>query len=153
MGAAWWGLFGGFAMEALDFWTAVRRHQLWPWESPGGGRTLGPVAYIIGTALRLGVGTGVAVAARTSGHSATAWLAMLVGAGTPSLLEKATAFIPLAVQAGVTTLTTGIPPMQERGQAGFLVQPPDPHSTGNTRLVTPPPDGQSMVSDSEGQGS
>lgn len=152
MGAAWWGLFGGFAVEALEFWTAVRRHHLWPWENPGGGPTLGPLAYATATALRLVVGTGVAVAARTSGHSATAWVAMIVGAGTPSLLERVTAFIPLAVQASVTALTATTPRLGESAQAAFLVRPPDPSSTENGRPGMTPPDGQSNVSDGEGQG-
>lgn len=153
VGAAWWGLFGGFAVEALEFWTAVRRHHHWPWESPGDGPTLGLLAYVIATVLRLGVGTGVAVAARASGHSATAWLAMFVGAGAPSLLERVTALMPLVVHAGVTALAANTPSTGESGRPALLVQPSGPRSTGSNRLDAPPPDGEGMWSDSEGQGS
>lgn len=146
MGAALWGLFGGFAVESLEFWKAVRRHQHWPWESPGDGPNLGPLAYVIATALRLGVGAGVAVAAHTSQQNSSAWVAMLVGAGAPLLLEKAAALIPLAVQVGVTALTAASAPMGEGGQTALVAQPPGPRSVGASRPDAPVPDG-------EGQGS
>lgn len=153
VGAALWGLFGGFAVESLEFWTAVRRHHRWPWENPGDGPTLGLLAYVLATTLRLGVGAGVAVAARTSEQSATAWVAMIVGAGTPLLLEKATALIPLVLQVGVTALTATSPREGENGQAAFFVQPPGPRSAGNNRPDTPVPDSEAALSDGEGQGS
>jgi hypothetical protein len=152
VGAALWGLFGGFAVEALEFWTAVRRHHRWPWENPGDGPTLGPLAYILATALRLGVGAGVAVAARTSEQSATAWVAMTVGAGTPLLLEKATALIPLVLQVGVSALTANTPRVGESGQVAFLAQPPGPRSAGNNCPDTPAPGSETALSEGEGEG-
>lgn len=151
MGAALWGLFGGFAVESLEFWTAVRRHQRWPWENPDDRPTLGFLAYIIATTLRLSVGAGVAVAARTSEHSATAWVAMIVGAGTPLLLEKATALIPLVPQVGVTAVTATSPREEESGEAAFFLEPLSPRSAGHNHPDTSVPDRETTLSDGEGQ--
>ncbi|MFI1168544.1 hypothetical protein ACH4UM_34455 [Streptomyces sp. NPDC020801] len=151
VGAALWGLFGGFAVESLEFWTAVRRHQRWPWENPGDGPTLGLLAYILATTLRLGVGAGVAVAARTSEQSATAWVAMIVGAGTPLLLEKATALIPLVLQVGVTAVTATSPREGESGEAALFLEPLGPRSAGRNRPDTSVPDSETALSDGEGQ--
>lgn len=104
-----WGLFGGFAMEALDFIAAVRRHFRWPWTDDRGQANPGPIAYGIAVALRLAVSAGVATAAAASlkGHSLTAWMATTVGAMAPTAMEKVTTLIPLTIRAGTATDFSG----------------------------------------------
>jgi hypothetical protein len=96
--AAAWGTFGGFAMEALDFITAVRRHRRVPWrklipEDPG------PAIHAVTSVLRLTVGAGVAAAASRTSPSVSAWLALGLGAAAPVILEKLTALIPLVARS------------------------------------------------------
>ncbi len=64
---ALWGLFGGFAVEGLDLYTAVRRHGRWPWQS-GKAKDAGPWAYLIAELVRLAIGGGLAAAASASGQ-------------------------------------------------------------------------------------
>lgn len=106
LGPALWGMFGAFAIESLDFWTAVRRHGRWPWQGPDGDPGPGAMAYGIAEALRLVVGAGVSAAGCTSlGHGGTAWLAMTLGAAAPIVLEKLCVLVPLAIQGSVAALT------------------------------------------------
>ena len=96
--AAAWGAFGGFAMEALDYITAVRRHHRVPWQKilPGDP---GPTAHAIATVLRLIVGAGVAAAAARTTPSVSPWLAFGLGAAAPVVLEKLTTLIPLVLRS------------------------------------------------------
>ncbi|MBC2877240.1 MULTISPECIES: hypothetical protein [Streptomyces] len=117
---ALWGAFGGFAMEALDYIIAVRRWRRLPWnvdasslrddrqplpapdDRPGGGLPApGFLAYAIAGLLRAAVGCGVAAAVtRTSPMAMSAWLAVMIGATAPMVLEKITMFVPLVVHVG-----------------------------------------------------
>lgn len=118
--ALYWGAFGGFAMEALDFVRAVRWHRTLPWKvessSIGPGPTSqtprreirpgeenlpapGVAAYGVAALLRVVVGGGVAAAVAASPpHGVTPWIAMIVGAGALTVLEKITSLVPLVVQ-------------------------------------------------------
>jgi hypothetical protein len=115
-----WGAFGGFAMEALDYIIAVRRWRKLPWnvgasslvpgargpspaeqEAPDEGSP-GILAYSIAAVLRVVVGAGTAAAvASTVPKAMSAWLAVLVGATSPHVLEKVTLFVPLVLRIGV----------------------------------------------------
>jgi hypothetical protein len=101
--AALWGLFGGFAVEGLDLYVAVRRRGCWPWQTgktgnPGKPREAGPLAYVVAEVIRLLVGGGIAWAAATSGQVSTPVAALAVGIATPLLVERLTRFVPLPVE-------------------------------------------------------
>jgi hypothetical protein len=100
-----WGLFGGFAMDSLDFITAVRRHHRLPWRSANGNSEPGLLAYGIAVVLRLALGAGLAGAASASvPGGVSAWLAVGLGVAAPTVLEKLTTLIPLTLRAGLTVL-------------------------------------------------
>ncbi|WP_327401322.1 hypothetical protein OG194_14820 [Streptomyces sp. NBC_01288] len=113
-----WGAFGGFAMEALDYITAVRRWRRLPWSV--GASTLTPdrmvapnhhghqppielaapglLAYTIAGTLRIAIGAGLsATVVSTSPQTASAWIAVLTGATAPLVLEKVTVLVPLVI--------------------------------------------------------
>jgi hypothetical protein len=74
--AGLWGLFGGFAVEGLELYTAYQRYRRWPWQRPGGGENstangadqeLGEVGvwgYVVAEAIRLLIGAGLACSDR-----------------------------------------------------------------------------------------
>jgi hypothetical protein len=130
-----WGLFGGFAMEALDFITAVRRHQRWPWIDAEGRSRPGPLAYAIAVVLRLAVGAGVACAGAMSvPHLNAPWLAMGLGAAAPVVLEKLTSLIPLVLKGGLDALMAQA---QQPAQGDARSGPQTTHDTaviGESRL-------------------
>ncbi|MFE4637980.1 hypothetical protein ACFRJ1_32060 [Streptomyces sp. NPDC056773] len=111
-----WGAFGGFAMEAMDYIVAVRRWRKLPWDvgasslaeaAPAprqqNSETTAPgiLAYLIAAILRVLVGGGVAAAfTLTDPGAMSAWLAVLVGATAPYVLEKVTLFVPLVARVG-----------------------------------------------------
>lgn len=51
-----WGAFGGLAIEALDYITAVRKHRRLPWQREK-DTDPGPLAYGIATVLRITIGS------------------------------------------------------------------------------------------------
>jgi hypothetical protein len=113
-----WGLFGGFAIEALDVITAVRRHRRWPWLDERRRPEPGPLAYGIATVLRLVVGAGVACAAAASvRYGIRPWLAMGLGAAAPVVLEKLTALIPLMLRGGFDAVSSHLGQLAEDGKA------------------------------------
>lgn len=57
--AALGGLFGGFAVEGLDLYVAVRCHGCWPWRVRG-TREGGAAGYFIAEFFRLFIGSGLA---------------------------------------------------------------------------------------------
>ncbi|MEV4502617.1 hypothetical protein [Streptomyces klenkii] len=126
VGPTLWGLFGGFAIEALDLITAVRRHQRWPWLDKRGRPRPGPLAYSVAAGLRLVVGAGVACAAATSVHDrVTPWLAMGLGAAAPVVLEKLTALIPLLLRGCFGAMS------EHLGQSRAGVEPSTPATRGS----------------------
>ncbi|MFI9150372.1 hypothetical protein [Streptomyces sp. NPDC053367] len=142
-----WGAFGGFAMEALDYIIAVRRWRRLPWNvgastlsqgsRAGAHRTEpdeelpapGVLAYCVAGVLRIAVGGGVALACTaTAPGRMSAWLAVLVGATAPVVLEKVTAFVPLVTRVG------------REGIAATLQQPASgPEPLPPPEAVWPPP--------------
>jgi hypothetical protein len=89
---AMWGLFGGFAVEGLEFAGAIRRTGGWPWhqpEEPG----LAPLA--VSVVIRLVVGAGLAAAAGTTGQISGPFGALTMGIAAPLLIEQLARQIPL----------------------------------------------------------
>lgn len=92
--AALWGLGGGFAVEGLDFYGAVRRHGCWPWRVRG-PREVGAVGYFVAELIRLVTGSVLASALAESSQVTTAFGALAVGVAAPLLVERLTRAIPL----------------------------------------------------------
>lgn len=83
--AAVWGLGGGFAVEAIQLYGAIRRVRGFPWKrrsEPG----LGP--YTVATVLRLAVGAIVATAAGSAGAVENGFNAFALGIAAPLLVEN-----------------------------------------------------------------
>jgi hypothetical protein len=57
---ALWGAFGGFAVEAIQFYGAIRRTGDWPWKVKG---EPGPLPLLVPVIIRVGVGFGLTWAA------------------------------------------------------------------------------------------
>ncbi|MFE2511752.1 hypothetical protein [Streptomyces naganishii] len=116
--AAYWGAFGGFAIEVLDYCRAVRWHRKRPWNVSSASVGAGPsapraqsrpgdeelpapgwLAYLLGAVLRVVVGGGVAGAlAASPPHGTTPWIALIVGAGALTVMEKSLALVTLVTQ-------------------------------------------------------
>ncbi len=92
--AALWGLFGGFAVEGLDLYSAVRRRGRWPWQVPG-PREVGAAGYFVAELVRLVIGSGLACGLATSGQITTAVGAITAGVAAPLLVERLAQAIPL----------------------------------------------------------
>lgn len=99
--AALWGAFGGFAVEGLDFITAVRRHGRWPWRVPG-PLEVGAPGYIVAELIRLIIGGGLASAMAVSEQSTSAVGALAVGVAAPLIVERLSRAIPLTDSAEET---------------------------------------------------
>ena len=89
-----WGLFGGFAVEGLEFSAAIRRVGTWPWRLPG---EVGLVPLIVSIVIRLAVGAGLAAAAGSAGQVSGPFGALAVGVGAPLLIEQLARQVPLTV--------------------------------------------------------
>ncbi|MGH3511184.1 MAG: hypothetical protein ACRDYB_04365 [Acidimicrobiales bacterium] len=92
--AAVWGLFGGFAVEGLDLYGAVRRRGCWPWRAHG-PREVGATGYFVAELVRLLIGSGLASAFAESRQVTTAFGALAVGVAAPLIVERLTRAIPL----------------------------------------------------------
>lgn len=80
-----WGAFGGLAVEGLEFHGAIRRTGDWPWRSPGEPR-FAPLLFSV--FVRVGLGSGLAVASGISDQVSGAFGALAVGVATPLLVEQ-----------------------------------------------------------------
>lgn len=104
-----WGLFGGFAVEGLELYAALRRHGQWPWKlqaPPGPMRVpeAGLRGYAIAEMVRLLIGAGLACAAAETGQVAGPLGALGVGVAAPTIIGQLAKVIPLA------SPPVGIPP-------------------------------------------
>jgi hypothetical protein len=108
--AALWGLFGGFAVEGLDLYTAVRRFGRWPWRvrEP---REAGPVAYAVAELVRLAIGGGLAAATAVSGQITSPAGALAVGVAAPLIVERLTRAVPLADSVSAAVAQPGCEPV------------------------------------------
>ncbi|MCP2164223.1 hypothetical protein [Goodfellowiella coeruleoviolacea] len=102
-----WGLFGGFAVEGLEFSTAIRRNKGWPWQNDNG---IGPLPLLISVIIRLGIGSGLATAAGLSDQVSGPFGALAVGIAAPLLVEQLARQIPLNPTPPPETPPTGQPP-------------------------------------------
>lgn len=100
--AAQWGLFGGFAVEGLDLYGAVRRRGCWPWQARG-PREVGAAGYLVAELVRLLIGSGLASAFAESRQVTTAFGALAVGVAAPLIVERLTQAIPLTDSTHDTT--------------------------------------------------
>ncbi len=82
---ALWGAFGALAVEAIQFYGAVRRAGQWPWHIKG-EPGFWPMA--ISVLIRVGVGFGLAAAAADTGQISGPLGAVAVGVAAPVLIEQ-----------------------------------------------------------------
>jgi hypothetical protein len=80
-----WGLFGGFAVEGLEFAAAIRRTGRWPWRQPG---EPGPLPFVVSIIIRLGVGAGLAAAAGVADQISGPFGAVALGVAAPLVVEQ-----------------------------------------------------------------
>lgn len=116
---AFWGFFGGFAVDGLEFAGAIRRVGGWPWRQPG---EPGPLPYAVSVAIRLVVGAGLAAAAGTTGQISGPFGALAVGVAAPLLIEQ------LARQIPLTTSTPSLPSTSSDQSAPTPSSQPDPNA-------------------------
>ena len=93
---ALWGAFGGFAVEALQFYSALRSCGDWPWRVKGEPPP-GPLAASV--AIRVSVGLGLAAAAGATGQVAGPIGAIAVGVAAPLVIEQMARHIPATEEA------------------------------------------------------
>jgi hypothetical protein len=79
-------MFGGFASEGLALAAALRRSSTWPWRRRGEPR-LG--AFLIAVAIRLIVGSGLALAMYLGDQISTISTAVILGFSAPLIFESA----------------------------------------------------------------
>ncbi len=91
---ALWGLFGGFAVEGLEFSRVIRRWGTWPWRLPG-EPGLGPLAASV--VIRLGIGAGLAAGAGSAHQVAGPFGAVAVGVAAPLVVEQLARTVPTAL--------------------------------------------------------
>lgn len=77
-----WGLFGGAAVEAMDFYRASKEAN----ETPLTGRYILKRAFAV--ALRIAVGGGLAVAFAEGNQISGAMGALMIGAAAPLIVAK-----------------------------------------------------------------
>jgi len=92
-GYALWGAFGGLAVEAVEFYGAIRRVNGWPWRMKGEPPPL-PLAFSV--MIRVGVGLGLVLAAGLAGKISTPFEAIAVGVAAPLLIEQMTKRVRLS---------------------------------------------------------
>jgi hypothetical protein len=80
-----WGLFGGFAVEGLEFTAAIRRGGRWPWQQPG---EPGALPFAVSVIVRLAVGAGLAAAAGVADQISGPFGAVALGVAAPLVVEQ-----------------------------------------------------------------
>jgi hypothetical protein len=123
---ALWGMFGGFAVEGLEFAAAIRRTGTWPWLLRG---EPGPVALLVSVVIRLAVGAGLAVACGTTGQVNGPFGALAVGIAAPVLVERIARH---ASVTGLADLVDGTGDDREEPPLGTEASNP-PERVGNGR--------------------
>ena len=127
-----WGLFGGFTVEGLELYNALRRNGRWPWTSPGTVRQdgkvaeAGPVGYAIAETVRLVIGAGLAWAAAATGQIAGPLGALGVGVAAPTIIGLLAKYVPLNTS-----------PESPGNPALFAMIPPDPPGQDGAQAVRP----------------
>ena len=80
-----WGAFGGLAVEAIQFYGAIKRTGDWPWRTKGEPRP-GPLA--VSVVIRVGLGCGLALAAGLTGQVSGPLGAIAIGVAAPLLIQQ-----------------------------------------------------------------
>src|SRR5262245_20259452 len=98
--AGMWGLFGGFAIEGLEFYVSIRRLRCAPWQAPApdeveGVPEAGMWGYVVAEAVRLVIGAGLAWAAAATAQVSGPLGALGLGAAAPVVLEQIAKTVPL----------------------------------------------------------
>jgi hypothetical protein len=94
--AALCGVLGGFVVEGLELYRAIRARGTWPWRVKGQYQA-GPVAYVVAETLRLAIGGVVAGVAAASDQVPTPLVAMAFGIAAPALVTHLTRTAPLHI--------------------------------------------------------
>jgi hypothetical protein len=108
-----WGAFGGFALEALDFWRFSRTGRSIRWDMS----LLDTVVVSVGVIFRVAVGGGLALAASQSGQVSGSMGALGIGVAAPLVLERLSKDVPVVL---------GVGGMGDAGGAGYAAEPPPP---------------------------
>jgi hypothetical protein len=95
---ALWGLFGGFAVEGLDHYRALKAGGPAPWSRKGS-----LVHYLVASLMRVAIGGGLALAAAESDQVSTPLTAVAIGVAAPVLIER---LLQLAPELDPETATT-----------------------------------------------
>jgi hypothetical protein len=132
--AALWGLFGGFAVEGLELYAALRRDGRWPWKrgvqrKTGAIPEAGPMGYAIAELIRLLIGAGLASAAVTAGQITGPLGALGVGVAAPTIIGQLAKLIPLAISPEMGgnpdfRAATASAPAQANGARGVAAAEP-----------------------------
>lgn len=80
-----WGGFGGLAVEALEFYGAIRRTGNWPWKISGEAP---PALLAVSVLIRIGLGVGLAIAAAQANQISGSFAAIGIGVASPLVLEQ-----------------------------------------------------------------
>lgn len=111
--AALWGAFGGIAVEAIEFYGAIRRTGTWPWRQKS-EPSFAPMAFSV--IIRVGLGAGLAAAAAGSMQVSGPLGAMAVGVSAPLVIEQMSRQIPVS-SIPSENHEQGQPPVEEQVDA------------------------------------
>ncbi|MFD5092782.1 hypothetical protein ACFWMR_19430 [Amycolatopsis thailandensis] len=132
--AGLWGLTGGFIVEGLELYVAVRQKGAWPWRVTGEGPTAGPAAYAVAETIRMLIGGILAAATAASGQVAGPLAAVAIGVAAPVMVGHLTALLPIPMKPadapGVPDAVGCKPPAQLDGAPPPL-PPPVRHPAEN----------------------
>ena len=87
-----WGASGGLMVEAVQFYSAIRRSGSWPWKGEGGARTATTPSPVV---IRIGVGFGLAWAAAGTHQVSGPLGAIAVGIAAPLVIEQMAQRVPI----------------------------------------------------------
>lgn len=99
--AGLWGLAGGFIVEGLELYVAVRQKGKWPWRVDGESENdqAGPLAYVIAETIRMVIGGILAGASAASGQVTGPLAAVAIGVAAPVMVGHLTALLPIPALA------------------------------------------------------
>lgn len=100
-----WGIFGGFAVEGMEFSRVVRATGLWPWMMEGEPPFL---HYLISIFIRLLVGGGLALGLGLGHQIVGIFGALTSGIAAPLILEQLSQRVPLGLPAAGDATTSAV---------------------------------------------
>lgn len=120
---ALWGLFGGFAVEGLEFAGAIRRTGNFPWREEG-EPDLAPFA--VSVIVRLAISAGLSTAVAASNQVSGAFGAVTIGAGAPLIFQQIVRQAASGTAAGKTQTQHAVPHTAEAPPDGLKTALPHP---------------------------